>query len=156
MNSIESFHGWSCCYSSSSYFHFWSISLTYMIAKRRNVSLQQRYCPLPSPIAQCKQSVLLVVFSLFLLGCALPSSVGSTVDGRRLSEEINHLSKHSTAKKNKKTGWTVCPCSCLGCFRLPIPGIEPETSQSQMHHLTTGVLAISDKQLRRNGIDILV
>ena len=55
--------------------------------------------PMPSPIAHCKQSVVLVVVSLFLLGCAVPSSLSSTVDIRRRSEENNDLSKQSTAKK---------------------------------------------------------
>ena len=39
MNTTESFHGWSCCSPSSSYFRFLSILLTYMIAKCRNISL---------------------------------------------------------------------------------------------------------------------
>ena len=68
---------------------------------------------MPSPIAHCKQSVVLLVVSLFLLGCVVPSSVGSTVDIRRQSEENNELSKHSTAKK--KGGTT------LGY--VPLPGL---------------------------------
>ena len=60
---------------------------------------------MPSPIAHCKQSVILLVVSLFLLGCVVPSSVGSTVD-IRIQNENNDLSKHSTAKKKKeKPGW---------------------------------------------------
>ena len=54
---------------------------------------------MPSPIAHCKQSVVLLVVSLFLLGCVVLSSVGSAVDIRRQSEGNNDLSKHSTAKK---------------------------------------------------------
>ena len=49
----------------------------------------------------------------------------------------------STATKEKrgKSGWTVCPCRYQQCCRLPIPENEPDTSQSQMHYLATGVLA---------------
>ena len=80
---------------------------------------------MPSPSARCKQSVVLLVVSLFLWGCVVPSSVGSTVDIvdiRRQSEENNDPSKHSTArkKKRKKPGWAMHPCSCpcQGCCRL--------------------------------------
>ena len=61
---------------------------------------------MPSPIAHCKQFVLLVllVVSLFLLGCVVPSSVGSTVDIRRQNEDNKDLSKHNTAKR-KKNRW---------------------------------------------------
>ena len=62
---------------------------------------------MPSPIAHCKPSAVLVVVSLFLLGCVAPSSVGSTVDSRRLSEENNDLSKHSTETKKGKNDWTM-------------------------------------------------
>ena len=48
------------------------------------------------------------------------------------------------------------PCPCLGCCILPILGMESDTSQLQMHCLTITVLAISDEQLLRDGIDILV
>ena len=57
---------------------------------------------MPSPFAHCKQSVVLLVVSLFLLGCVVPSSMGSARDIRRQSEENNDLSKHSTAKKGGK------------------------------------------------------
>ena len=61
----------------------------------------------------------------------------------------------STAKKNKeKPDWTMCPysCPCQGCCRLPLPGMKPESSQSQMHHLTTRVLSISDERVHRVGL----
>ena len=54
---------------------------------------------MPSPIAQCKKSVVLLVVSLFLLDCAVPSSVGSTVHIRGQTEENNDLPKHNAAKK---------------------------------------------------------
>ena len=57
---------------------------------------------MPSPIGNCKQSVVLLVVCLFLLDCVVPSSVGSTVDIKKQSEENNDLPKHSTAKKKKK------------------------------------------------------
>ena len=41
--------------------------------------------------SHCKQSVVLLVVSLFLMGCVVPSLVGSTVDIRRQSEENNDL-----------------------------------------------------------------
>ena len=72
---------------------------------------------MPSPIAHCKQSVVLLVVSLFLLGCVVPSSVGSTVDIRRQSEENNDLSKHSTTKKKEKTRLGYVP------LLLPLPGL---------------------------------
>ena len=81
---------------------------------------------MPSPIAHCKQSVVLLVVALFLLGCVVPSSLGSAVDIRRQNEENNDLSKHSTAEKRKKSGWTVCPSPYQHCCRLPIPVIEPD------------------------------
>ena len=56
---------------------------------------------MPSPIAHCKQSVVLLVVSLFLLGCAVPSA-GSTVDIRRQSEDNKGLPKHNTTRKEKK------------------------------------------------------
>ena len=67
------------------------------------VSVQHR-CPMPSPIAHCKQSVVLLVVSLFLLGCVVPSAVGSTVDIRRQSEDNKGLSKHNTTRKEKRGG----------------------------------------------------
>ena len=57
---------------------------------------------MPSPMAHCKQSVELLIVPLFLLGCVVPSSVGSSVETRRQSKEHNDLSKHSTAKKKRK------------------------------------------------------
>ena len=87
---------------------------------------------MPSPVAHCKQSVVLLVVSLFLLGCVVLSSVGSTVDITRQREENHDPSRHSTAKKKKKrkqSGCTVRPCPYQHCRRLPIPEIEPETSQ---------------------------
>ena len=56
---------------------------------------------MPSPIAHCKQSVVLLVVSLFLLGCVVPTSVGSTAEIRRQSEDNKDLSKHNTAKRGK-------------------------------------------------------
>ena len=71
---------------------------------------------MPSPIAQCKQFVVFLVVSLFLLACVVPSSVGSKVDIRRQSEENDDLSKHSTAKKKKKkSGCTVRPVPTSIC-----------------------------------------
>ena len=60
MNTTESFHGWSCCYSSSSYVRFLSISLTYMVAILTfNLVLYNRgtaqcllQCPLQTMICQ--------------------------------------------------------------------------------------------------------
>ena len=86
-----------------------------------------------SPIAHCKQSnslqtvkqsVVLLVVSLFLLGCVVPSLVGSTIAIRRQSEENHDVPKHITTKKNrkrKKSGWTKCPCPYQHCCRLSIP-----------------------------------
>ena len=59
---------------------------------------------MPSPIAHRKQSVVLVVISLFLLGCVVPSAVGSTIDIGRQSEDNKGLSKHNTTRKGKKGG----------------------------------------------------
>ena len=70
---------------------------------------------MPSPIANCKQSVVLLAVSLLLLGCVVPSSLGSTVHIRRQSEENKDLSKYSTAKKKKKK-------KRLGYVPLPLPG----------------------------------
>ena len=54
---------------------------------------------MPSPIAHCKQCEVLLVVSLFLLGCVVLSSVGSTMNIRRQREEKNDLSQHSKAKE---------------------------------------------------------
>ena len=59
---------------------------------------------MPSPIAHYKQCVVLLVVSLFLLGCVVPSAVGSTIDIRRQSEDNKGLSKHNTTRKKKKGG----------------------------------------------------
>ena len=59
---------------------------------------------MPSPIARCKQSVVLLVVSLFLLGCVVPSAVGSIVDITRQREDNKGLSKHNTTRKKKKGG----------------------------------------------------
>ena len=91
----------------------------------------------------CRQSVVLLVVSLFLLGCGVPCSVGSTVDIRRQNEENNDLSKHSTANKGGKSGWTISRCPCDVPHSVS-SGNGPETSRSQMQHLTTRVLVISD------------
>ena len=74
---------------------------------------------------------------------------------RRQNEENNDLSKQNTQEKTKQR-LDYVPCPCLGCWTLPIPGREPDTSQLQMHCLIITVLAISDEQLLRDGIDILV
>ena len=50
----------------------------------------------------------------------------------------------------------MCPYPYMVCCRLPIPGIEPQTSQSQMDYSATRVRAISDKWLLRDGIEIWV
>ena len=73
---------------------------------------------MPSPIAHCKQFVVLLVVSLFLLGCVVPSAVGSTVDIRRQSEDNKGLSKHNTTRKEKgggggdRSAWTFAVSTC--------------------------------------------
>ena len=74
---------------------------------------------MPSPIAHCKQSVVLLVVSLFLLGCVVPSSVGSTVDIRRQSEENHDLSKHSTAQHSTEKKEKIS----LDCVPLSLPAL---------------------------------
>ena len=74
---------------------------------------------MPSPIAHCKQSVALLVVSLFLLGCVVPSSVGSTVDIRRQSEENNDLSKQHGKKKTKTTSRFVYPAPAEDATHCP-------------------------------------
>ena len=86
------------------------------------VSVQHTYCLMPSPTDHSKQSVVLLVVSLFLLGCVVPSSVGTTVDIRRQSEENSDLSEHRTAKKTKKKKEGGGETS-LGYVPLPLPGL---------------------------------
>ena len=87
---------------------------------------------MPSPIAHCQQSVVLLVVSLFLLGCVVPSSVGSTVDIRRKSEEHNDLSKHSTAKKGGGGRLGYAP------LLLPPPGLlQIATPRNDLNHRCT-------------------
>ena len=77
--------------------------------------------------------------------------------------------RHKTADKKKQQLMTVAQqknkqkdrlncvsCLCLGCFILPIPGIEPVTSELQMSCLTIRVRAISDVYLLSDGIHTLV
>ena len=71
---------------------------------------------MPSPIAHCTPSAVLLVLSLFLLGYVVPSSVGSTVDIKRQKEKNNDLSKHSTAQR-KKGG------NRLDCVPLFVPSL---------------------------------
>ena len=79
---------------------------------------------MPSPVAHCKQSVVLLVVSLFLWGCAVPSSVGSTVDIRRQNEENNDLSKYSTAKKRRGGGRLICwPLALSEVLQIANPSI---------------------------------
>ena len=76
---------------------------------------------MPSPIAHCKQSVILLVVSLFLLGCVVPSSVDSTVD-IRTRRKNNVLPMHNRAKgkkekeKEKEKTW-------LDYAPMPLPGL---------------------------------
>ena len=55
---------------------------------------------MPSPIAQWKQYLILLVVSLFLLGCIVFSSIGSIINIRKQIEVNNFLSKHNTAEKS--------------------------------------------------------
>ena len=71
---------------------------------------------MPSPIAHCKQSVVLLVVSLFLLGRVVPSAVGSTVDIRKQSEDNKGLSKHNTKGKKKQGGGQVSLDLCCLCL----------------------------------------
>mmetsp|Transcript_58045 Transcript_58045/g.95334 ORF Transcript_58045/g.95334 Transcript_58045/m.95334 type:complete len:89 (+) Transcript_58045:603-869(+) len=65
------------------------------------------------------------------------------------------ICQSKTPQKKEKTGLDYGPLPC------EVPHIvssrnEPETSQSHMQHLTTRGLAISEKWVLRDGIDILV
>ena len=57
----------------------------------------------PDAFSNCplQTALVLLVVSLFILGCVVPSFMGSTVDIRRQSEETHDLSKHITAEKKK-------------------------------------------------------
>ena len=73
---------------------------------------------MPSPIANCKHSVVLLVVSLVLLGPVVPSAAGSTLDIRRQSEDHEGLSKHSTKRKGKKGGGgSTSPRPCFGSHK---------------------------------------
>ena len=82
--------------------------------------------------AHCKQSVVLLDV---LLGCIVPSSVGSTVDIRRQSEETNDLSKHSTAKRGGNQVGLCAPAPA------PARGVADcqsrEWNQSPLNHRCT-------------------
>ena len=117
---------------------------------------------MPSPIAHCKQSVVLLVVSLFLLGCAVPSAVGSTVEIRRQSEDNKGLSKHNTTRKGKKGGGGSASlepcCPCLQDIVLISLGIEPRTLKRETGplHLPTRVPPVLSALLLKDGINILV
>ena len=85
--------------------------------------------------------------------CNMLQAVGGDYQNFPKATEVKV--QHSKRKRGKSS-WTVCPCHCLGCFRLINPGVEQETFQPHMHHLTTLVVAISDNWLLKDGIDIWV
>ena len=114
-----------------------------------------------SPIAHCKQSVVLLVVSLFLLGCAVPSAVGSTIDIRRQSEDNKGLSKHNTTRNEKRGTKSAslepcCPCLQDIVLRSLGMGIEPRTLKRVSLHLPTRVPPVLSALMLKDGIDILV
>ena len=89
---------------------------------------------MPSPIAHCKQSVVLLVVSMFLLGCVVPSSMGSAVEIRSPCEENNDLSKHGTAKKGGGGAGTIKPRRWHACHCYQFPELTHRSPNAAFDH----------------------
>ena len=74
---------------------------------------------MPSLIAHCKQSVVVLVVSLFLLGCAVPSPVGSTVAIKVKVKKT--MICQSTAHPKQENRLDCVSCPCLGCCIFGTP-----------------------------------
>ena len=90
---------------------------------------------MPSPIAHCKQSVVLLVVSLFLLDCVVPSSVGSTVDIRR--QKVKKMIYQSTAQQKRGGGTRLDYVPAPAPARVVADSHSQEWNQSPLNHRST-------------------